>query len=131
MSDEGFSFGERRRVRRMSLMPMIDVVFLLLIFFMLSSRFGIDAVLPVAAGSEGSGSEWRGAPRLVDVTPDGLALNGTEIAKEELAPALTELMPDGAGAVILRPSEDANLQRLVDVMDELNMQGFLNLILVE
>ena len=31
--------------RRPSLTPMIDVVFLLLVFFMLASRFGMDAVL--------------------------------------------------------------------------------------
>ncbi|NSY41645.1 biopolymer transporter ExbD, partial [Leisingera sp. ANG59] len=31
-----------------SLTPMIDVVFLLLVFFMLASRFGMDTVLQLA-----------------------------------------------------------------------------------
>ena len=62
MSAAGFDLGPRRRPRRMSLTPMIDVVFLLLIFFMLASRFGMDAVLPIAGGSEGAGSDWQGAP---------------------------------------------------------------------
>lgn len=38
--------------RRPSLTPMIDVVFLLLVFFMLASRFGMDQVveMPIASG---------------------------------------------------------------------------------
>lgn len=131
MSEAGFSFGPRRHPRRMSLTPMIDVVFLLLIFFMLSSRFGMDAVLPVAGGTEGTGSEWQGAPRLVDIAPDGLSLNGVETEAESLAAALEPLMPAEGGAVILRPRDGADLQRLVDVMDMLAADGFDNLILVE
>ncbi|MBU3030011.1 ExbD/TolR family protein [Paracoccus marinaquae] len=131
MSETGFSFGPRRHPRRMSLTPMIDVVFLLLIFFMLSSRFGIDAVLPIAGGSEGTGSEWQGAPRLVDIAADGLMLNGAAVEEEALADALTPLMPPEGGAVVLRPREGADLQRLVEVMDLLRADGFDRLILVE
>lgn len=131
MSDESFDLGPRRHPRRMSLTPMIDVVFLLLIFFMLSSRFGMDAVLPVAGGSEGAGSEWEGAPRLVDVSPDGIAVNGAEIAEPDLAETLAPLMPDAGAAVILRPRDEADLQRLVEVMDGLRVQGLTNMILVE
>ena len=35
------------RRRRPSLTPMIDVVFLLLIFFMLVARFGVDKVIDI------------------------------------------------------------------------------------
>lgn len=131
MSEGGFSFGSRRHPRRMSLTPMIDVVFLLLIFFMLSSRFGIDAVLPIEGGSEGAGSEWQGVPRLVDISPDGVALNGVTMTEAELAGALRGLMPQDGAAVIMRPQDEADLQRLVNVMDHLREQGFDNMILVE
>lgn len=131
MSDEGFDFGPRPHPRRMSLTPMIDVVFLLLIFFMLSSRFGLDAILPVAGGAEGGGSEWQGAPRLVDIAPDSLSLNGVELPEGQLATELAALMPDETAAVILRPRDEADLQRLVNVMDALRREGFDNMILVE
>ncbi|ODT57581.1 MULTISPECIES: biopolymer transporter ExbD [Paracoccus] len=123
--------GPRRHPRRMSLTPMIDVVFLLLIFFMLASRFGMDAVLPIAGGAEGAASDWQGAPRLVDVAPDALSLNGEALAAEDLAPALSALLPDPGAGVILRPQEGADLQRLVDVMDLLTSAGIGNLILIE
>ena len=130
MSDT-LDFGPRRHPRRMSLTPMIDVVFLLLIFFMLSSRFGMDAVLPIAGGAEGAGSAWQGAPRLVQIGADDLALNGNPVAPADLAAALAPLMPEGGGAVILRPADGADLQRVVGVMDRLRAAGFDDLILVE
>ena len=130
MSDT-LDFGPRRHPRRMSLTPMIDVVFLLLIFFMLSSRFGMDAVLPIAGGAEGAGSAWLGAPRLVQIGADDLVLNGNPVAPADLAAALAPLMPEGGGAVILRPAEGADLQRVVGVMDRLRAVGFDDLILVE
>lgn len=131
MTGDGFDFGPRRHPRRMSLTPMIDVVFLLLIFFMLSSRFGMDAVLPIAGGTEGTGSEWQGAPRLIDIAPETVSLNGVATDPDALAGELAPLMPSGDAAVILRPREGADLQRLVDVMDRLRADGITNMILVE
>ncbi|MFC6760360.1 ExbD/TolR family protein [Sulfitobacter porphyrae] len=46
-----FSFAIARPRRRPGLTPMIDVVFLLLVFFMLASRFGQDRALPLSAGA--------------------------------------------------------------------------------
>ncbi|MFC0200901.1 ExbD/TolR family protein [Paracoccus rhizosphaerae] len=123
--------GPRRHPRRMSLTPMIDVVFLLLIFFMLASRFGMDAVLPIAGGTEGAGSEWHGPPRLVDVTPDATLLNGEPVATADLSAAVAGLLPPEGGAVILRPREGADVQRLVDVMDVLRAGGVTDLILID
>ncbi|SCY08101.1 ExbD/TolR family protein [Paracoccus tibetensis] len=131
MSLHGFDLGPRRRARRMSLTPMIDVVFLLLIFFMLASRFGMDAVLPIAGGAEGAASDWQGAPRLVDIAPAELTLNGAVIAPEALPLALAPLLPEASSPVILRPRAGADLQRLVDVMDLLTAAGLTNLILIE
>lgn len=131
MTQGGFDLGPRRHPRRMSLTPMIDVVFLLLIFFMLASRFGTDVALPIAGGAEGAATEWQGVPRLVDVTPDDILLNGTTIAPADLVAAVTQLLPEPSDAVILRPRDDADLQRLVTVMDALREGGITNMILVE
>ncbi|MDP5307935.1 ExbD/TolR family protein [Paracoccus spongiarum] len=131
MTGNSLDFGPRRHPRRMSLTPMIDVVFLLLIFFMLASRFGTDAVLPVAAGAEGPGTTWQGAPRLIDIGPQSLALNGVPVAAADLAAALAPLMPAPDAALVLRPRDGADLQRLVEVMDLLRAGGFDTLVLVE
>ena len=69
-----FDLAPPRPRRRISLTPMIDVVFLLLVFFMLAARFGQDLQIPLSLG-QGSGT-WQGPPRLLDIRPDGLMLNG-------------------------------------------------------
>lgn len=50
-----FTLGSPRPRRRPSLTPMIDVVFLMLIFFMLASRFGQETTLPLGAAGGDSG----------------------------------------------------------------------------
>ena len=113
--------------RKPSLTPMIDVVFLLLVFFMLASRFGVDAVmpLPLVAG----GGTYNGPPRLVDIAPDGISLNGAPT--DEIAAALGPLMTDPADMIVLRGRDGANLQRVVTVTEQLRAAGFTSIVLVE
>jgi len=122
-------FGEARRRRAPNLTPMIDVVFLLLVFFMLASRFGIDRALPLAVA--GSGGSYSGPPRLVELTLEGLTLNGRAVSLESLPQAVGELTQKPDDAIILRARGEADLQNLVGVMDALGAAGFSRLVLVE
>ncbi len=118
------------RVRRKpSLTPMIDVVFLLLVFFMLASRFGVDQVLPLPLASAGQG--YEGPPRLIDILPGALKVNGQDTAPEALAAAIADLTRTPQDTIILRGAEGADLQRVVDVAAGLRTAGFTNLVLVE
>lgn len=127
MSD--FSLKPRDRVRRPSLTPMIDVIFLLLVFFMLASRFGQDAALALNPG--GTGNDYSGAPRLVDIERDGVSLNGRRLAEVTLVEALAPLMPTPNALVVLRPAEDVPTQRLIDVVVALRASGVETLAVVE
>ena len=111
--------------RRPGLTPLIDVVFLLLVFFMLASRFGVEGALPLAAGG-GTGA-WEGPPRLVTVRAGDMLVNG--VATDDPAAALAPLMPEGGGRIVVR-SEGADLQRLVDAMAALRAAGLADLVLV-
>lgn len=124
-----FAFGTPRLRRRPSLTPMVDVVFLLLVFFMLAARFGADQAIPLRIGT-GAG-EWAGPPRLVDVLPDGQRLNGVTVTPEALVSALAGLVDAPSDPVVLRPRDGAPLQRLVDVMETLSAAGHTGLVLVE
>lgn len=124
------TLGPPRPRRRMSLTPMIDVVFLLLIFFMLAARFGVEGVLSLSGGT-GGGQGWSGPPRLVDFAPDGLWLNGNPLPAEGLPEALSSLMQGLDDPVILRPRDGANLQHLTDLSERLQAGGFTRLVLVE
>ena len=108
-----------RRARRPGLTALIDVVFLLLIFFMLASRFGLPAAVPLAAA--GDGGAWQGPPRLVTVLPEGALVNG--VAAADPVAALAPLMPAGGGPVLVRAAPGVDLQRLVDAMEALRAGG--------
>ena len=105
------------------------MVFLLLIFFMLASRFAAEHRLDLAAAGGGAG--YSGPPRLVEINAGGVALNGAPIDLEALPAALDRLSTDRGQIVVLRPAQDADVQRMVVVMDALNAAGFVKLALVE
>ncbi|KUP91492.1 ExbD/TolR family protein [Tritonibacter horizontis] len=119
----------QRPRRKPSLTPMIDVVFLLLVFFMLASRFGVDAALslPLAAG----GGDYSGPPRLIDVAPTQLFLNGRPVAETGLTAALLPLVETKSDVLILRGKEGADLQRIVTLTEMLRSEGFTSVVLVE
>lgn len=119
-----FSFAAPAPRRRPSLTPMIDVVFLLLIFFMLAARFGQDAEIALTSASGGSSAPWEGPPRLVDIAPDTLRLNGRPVDLEGLLQILSRLTETLEDPVILRPIDRADTQRLIDIMAALQDAGF-------
>lgn len=108
---------------------MIDVVFLLLVFFMLASRFGTDMHIPMQIAGQGSG--YSGPPRLIDVRPESLSVNGVEMPTESMIEVLQGLVEEPTDTIILRAKDEATLQRVVGVMDELGAAGFTRIVLVE
>jgi biopolymer transport protein ExbD len=113
--------------RKPSLTPMIDVVFLLLVFFMLASRFGTEAVLELPLA--GRGGAYTGPPRLVDIGPETLSVNSQPT--QDLAASLAPLMETPGDLVILRGADGADLQRITDVTHTLRKAGFSAFVLVE
>lgn len=108
---------------------MIDVVFLLLVFFMLASQFGRNQVVPVPlAGASGA---YDGPPRLIDVTPQGVLLNGVAISLSTLPDAVAKLMRADTDILVLRGRNGATLQRIMTVTDNLAAAGYTSTVLVE
>ena len=124
------SLSAPRRSRRPSLTPMIDVVFLLLVFFMLASRFGAEGAIPIS-GATGTDGSYNGPPRLVDVLPDRVLLNGSDIRELTLVTQLERLMQSPEDTVVLRARGGADVQRVVDVMQSLAAAGYPSLVLVD
>ena len=117
------------RRRRPSLTPMIDVVFLLLIFFMLVARFGVDKVIDINLPSAlGQSSQYEGPPRLVEIKPGNLvSLNGFDFPLDQLSSKLSELMPSPNALIILRSNAEANTQDLLDVLLYLKSEKIMNI----
>ena len=123
------TFGADRPRRRPNLTPMIDVVFLLLVFFMIASRFGSEGALPLTASI--GGGAYSGPPRLVEFGAEGVSLNGITLSVETLTGALAPLMSGPEDVIVLRARGPSDLQALIGVMEVLRAAGLTRLVLVE
>lgn len=122
----------RRRPRKQSLppqlmlSPMIDMIFLLLVFFIVSTMYmseikTIPIRLPVAQNSETvSKSNFA-----VTVKKDGvLYLEDNKIEMKQLvANVAAESKRDAAFSVIIRADGEANYKTVIKLMDELKGAG--------
>jgi biopolymer transport protein ExbD len=125
-----FAFAAPRSRRKPALTPLIDVVFLLLVFFMLAAQFGREGALDLAtAGSDAAA--YDGPPRLVQILPEAVLLNGRPLTEETLPQALDALTRDRADIIVLRPDAGADVQRLTDLAQRLSDAGFTRLVVVE
>lgn len=122
-----------RRPVRISLTPLIDVVFILLVFFMLATRFDEGRALPLTAGGEagqgeagqGEAGQGEAGPQmtgavLIEVTPAGLRLGGAPVAPGGLADALAR---HAGRPVLLTPRGAVSTARLVAALDRIEAAG--------
>jgi len=113
-------FERRKKIHtRLDIAPLIDVVFLLLIFFMLSSHFvthpGIKITLPTAVSAPLHSEENI----IIHVAGDNsIFLNGKEVSlsalPEELKPKIEQA---GEKSVIIKADQKINLGLAVKIMD--------------
>ncbi len=84
----------RREAVEVNLTPLIDVVFLLLIFFMVSTTFETRQALELELPESVTGVAAEASPVTVVVTPDGeYRLGERTLAPAELAAALADEAP--------------------------------------
>jgi len=121
-------FGGRSKPE-VQMSPLIDVVFLLLIFYAVTTQFVSDErlklKLPEAKTAESEGVGQEETPPEVKVAADGsIWINDEIIAEEDLEAqmkALVERAPDGA--VILKGDRDADYGIVVKVLDSARAAG--------
>ena len=114
----------------LNLTPLIDVVFILLIFFLLTSNAtqGISLDLPEANTGETIPTETRE----VEITADSQYLfNGVEVEGSKLLPVLRAARRQAPELqiVVLRADRAAKVGEFVTVMDTIRQTGFYNLVI--
>lgn len=115
---------ERRRRAQIGLTPLIDVVFILLVFFMLASSFMDWRSIRVAGGTTGAASNGLQGAVLVDLRADGLRLSGEAVTPDELSRRMAERVAERPDQrVVLRPGAGVDVQRTVAVLDRLDAAG--------
>ncbi len=123
-------FADQERPRpKLNIAPLIDVVFLLLVFFMLASSFieptSIDLSMPQP--TEGGVSNIE--PLVIDVSVSGtVSLNGLTLTLDQIGPELAGRVGGRLDrAVTVRAEATVPVQILVSVMDRVRSIGLENI----
>lgn len=109
----------RRKPRLMGLTPLIDMIFLLLLFFLLGSDFVQFSQSQLAPPRGSGGAQGSAPPAIISLAADGgLQWNGAPTTPEQLhIYAAQRAAEDGEQLFVLMPAAAADVQSVVDVMD--------------
>ena len=106
------------------LTPLIDVMFLLLIFFMLSSRLSSYSLLPIGQVSAGEGVVAQGPAVVSDlsvrVSSGSATIGGQTVALSEIRPVLERFVAQGVTGFLVTATRSASVQDVVTVLESLS-----------
>jgi len=127
-----FSFQSQERRLDLTVLPMVNVVFLLLIFFMLVGRVGPKEEFQITPPVSQSGQLESGQPVRVEIDRGGvMALDGRIIDTTELIVMITDLLrQDPSTQIQLKADAGLDANRLIRTMETLRLIGVAKLTLV-
>lgn len=111
---------------RIEIIPMIDVIFFLLVFFMISTlSMAVYRGMPVNLPKAASGREATPDPAMITVTKDGrIAFNREEVSLDRLAGFLYTAVQANPGlGVVISADEEALYGWVVGVLDQVRRAG--------
>ncbi|MFA6341910.1 MAG: biopolymer transporter ExbD [Fibrobacteraceae bacterium] len=116
----------RNRERKASLIdisPMMDMVFILLIFFIVTSTFTRETGIDVSKPKASSAKELARESILIGITREGTVhINETQVNLSSLQTILRQMLVEAPDRpVIIVSDRDAPSGRIVDVLDECNL----------
>ncbi|MRX26813.1 biopolymer transporter ExbD [Kangiella sp. HZ709] len=123
---------KRKEDLQINLTPLIDVVFLLLIFFMVSTSFKKETKITVNL-PEASGEPSEALPASVDIsiTKAGeIYINGQGLLNRQIdtiKSAIQSVSNDITIPVVISSDEDAPVKAVIKVMDAAGQLGFSNI----
>ncbi|MCJ8326493.1 MAG: biopolymer transporter ExbD [Campylobacterales bacterium] len=122
---------KKREILTPDLTPLIDVVFILLIFFIVSSVFKKDELalvlnLPSAAAQE---IELNTKELIIELSPKSLALNNKKLELVEFEKKVKDIKNKKVD-VLFRIDKEVKYEKIVKVLDILQKYELYNLSLI-
>jgi len=123
--------GRARIHSHLDIAPLIDIVFLLLVFFMLTTTFLVPEAIELELPESTSATATEITPITVALNATGdLTLNGDVIQLDKLREAIEPLIINNIDvAITLKSDARTELQQLLKVMDEIRAAGGSNVAL--
>jgi len=121
---------KKRELLTMDLTPLIDVVFILLIFFIVASEFKknetiLNLSLPNSATKE---KIVQKKALMIELSKDKLAYKASELNFDELKDKLSILKKDRS--LTVKIDKEVKYERITKLLEILNTLGLSNLLLV-
>jgi len=122
---------KRRETIVPDLTPLIDVVFILLIFFIVSSVFKKEELALMLDLPSSSAQEFEIEPKeiSIEISKYKFAIYGKEVSLEEFDEKLS-LITDKKNSIIVRIDKNVVYERVVKILDSLQKYDLNNLSLV-
>ncbi|AKS46347.1 outer membrane transport energization protein ExbD [Octadecabacter temperatus] len=120
------------RRKSLSMTSLIDVIFLLLLFFMLSSTFTRFAEIPLTGASAGRGGTTSDTPPLfLRLDENSVELNGQGYTLGSVIEQIDSLTPPEGQQLLIAPRDAVTSQRLVDLLVVLAARPDLSVVVLE
>ncbi|GGD34437.1 protein TolR [Malaciobacter pacificus] len=121
----------KREILTPDITPLVDVVFILLIFFIVSSVFKKDELalvlnLPTSSAKE---IELKQKEVIIELSVDKLAIYGKELTLDELHEKLIEI-EDKTRNIIFRIDKEVKYEKVVKVLDVIQKNQLFNISLI-
>lgn len=117
---------ETARARRLSLTSLIDVIFLLLLFFMLTSTFTRFSTVELSATGQGTGSKKPDV--VISLKRTTVLVNGVEVSNEDLAVALKSKVTDGKTSALLLVGRSVASQHFITTLQLARRLGLMTFV---
>ena len=109
--------------------PMLDVVFILLIFFIVTENFIKDPGLEINRPDSETAEITENAAILIAIGPAGeIFMDGRRIDVRQVKANVIRLMAENPqGAVVMQADEKATAEKIIAVMDEVREAGVIDI----
>jgi biopolymer transport protein ExbD len=106
-----------------NLTPMLDVVFIMLIFFIVTTSFIKESGVEIQRPESSAASPQPDAQLMVAITPEGAVwVDGRPVDAHRVGEEVAALV-SGEGGVVIQADREATTGLLIEVMDRLREAG--------
>ena len=119
-----FSDDQSRRRVSLDISPLLDVVFLLLIFFLVTTTFMPDASMELELPESTTATQSEVVPTMVTVGEDGgVQIDGDSVSIQELERTVASLLPEEREKITVRADARVDYGVIVRIIDALRNAG--------
>ena len=113
----------RKRPGAMGLTPLVDVIFLLVVFYLLVSQFSEYTTLPVTLSERGAAAASTNSWGITVSGSGEIRIDGEAVSIDDISRSLSSQNPDSDTFLTLHVAEAVPLQTAVAILEQVKAAG--------